>query len=197
MQSVKTATLLLSYRRMILIAVYTHLLCKHDHETLCEWSSAVDWHSLVSWFCLVLDNGSQVWWRWVGLVLVTLICSIVMRYWRWVLGGHTGGSTSSSLLVSYFHSTHRHRPRSRTDKATSHESCLYRCMVVRTDAGRGIRRWWWEYQKLESGIVEDCITRSIRQEFITHVMILVPGKETVTRSIQFSYPTLMGSFSFQ
>jgi len=51
----------LSYRRAILIAVYTHLLC--------EWTRAA---RLIT----VLDAGSQTWWRWVNIALFLSVWSL-------------------------------------------------------------------------------------------------------------------------
>ncbi|ODN73879.1 hypothetical protein L202_07396 [Cryptococcus amylolentus CBS 6039] len=52
--NMRIATVFLSYRRAILIAVYTHLLCNLQ----------------------VLDGGSQTWWRWINIALLLSVWSL-------------------------------------------------------------------------------------------------------------------------
>lgn len=57
----QTSTLtriLFTYRQLILVMVYSHLLCQSDH--LLRLSS-IYWYL----FSLVLDHSSQIWWRWM------------------------------------------------------------------------------------------------------------------------------------
>jgi len=57
----RVTTVILSYRRAILIAVYTHLLCESRPLSL---------------LMTVLDAGSQTWWRWVNIALFLSVWSL-------------------------------------------------------------------------------------------------------------------------
>ena len=57
----RVTTVVLSYRRAILIAVYTHLL-----------RELLD----MTWLISVLDAGSQTWWRWINIALFLSVWSL-------------------------------------------------------------------------------------------------------------------------
>jgi hypothetical protein len=58
-QSMRPTTVVLAYRRAILIAVYTHLL-RTSPACQSTWPAADE---------TVLDAGSQTWWRWVNITI--------------------------------------------------------------------------------------------------------------------------------
>lgn len=59
-QSMRPTTVVLAYRRAILIAVYTHLLRK-SRQNIFMFADDAN--------AAVLDAGSQTWWRWINITL--------------------------------------------------------------------------------------------------------------------------------
>jgi hypothetical protein len=62
----RATTVVLSYRRAILISVYTHLLCKPAVLEVIGQSANNT----------VLDAGSQTWWRWLNIALFLAVWSL-------------------------------------------------------------------------------------------------------------------------
>lgn len=73
----RITTVFLSYRRAILIAVYTHLLRASPLPCVLFYAFSSPFLRLnADHSGKVLDGGSQTWWRWVNIALLLSVWSL-------------------------------------------------------------------------------------------------------------------------